>query len=182
MSVTTPPPTAIIPDRPPEAPTPGTLIPSHYARCFGCGDRVPNGLHLQTYAGEGLTTVTELTVSDGHQGAPGLIHGGLLAAVFDEAVGSVMNIIRTLSVTAHLEVDYLKPVPTGSLLHVVSECVGVDGRKIYSRGCARLGGADGPEIARASALFVAVDVEHFRTHGRLDSDPDAAPVDSTYNP
>ena len=180
--VTTPPPTAVRPPRPGDAPPPGTVIPSHYARCFGCGEKVPNGLHLQTVAGEGLTTVTELKVSDGHQGAPGLIHGGLLAAVFDEAVGSLMNIVRQLSVTARLEVDYVQPVPTGSLLHVVAECVGVDGRKIYAQATARSGGARGPEVARASALFIAVEPAHFQRHGRPDPEPDAPPVDSSYNP
>lgn len=67
-----------------------------------------------------------------------------------------------------LETDYRLPVPVGSRLHLAAECTGVDGRKIWARGEARLGGPDGPLALTAAALFVAVPLEHFGEHGHPD--------------
>ena len=58
-------------------------------------------------------------------------------------------------------------MPVGTELHLRCEGLGVAGRKIYLAGEATLG-EDGPVAVRASALFVAVGVEHFSTHGRPD--------------
>ena len=68
-----------MPERHPLAPKPGEEIPSHLSMCFGCGSDHPTGLHMKSIAGEGLTATCEFTVTEMHQGAPGLAHGGLLS-------------------------------------------------------------------------------------------------------
>jgi acyl-coenzyme A thioesterase PaaI-like protein len=150
----------------PEAPLPGTRLEPHYAHCFGCGDRHPTGLHLHVTAGEGVAVTGRFAVTPDHQGAPGLAHGGLLAAAFDEALSSLMWLLRKPAVTARLETDFLRPVPVGATLHIHAWCVGVEGRKVYVRAAGRLNAPDGPLAVRASALFVQVDLEHFTSHGR----------------
>ena len=154
------------PVRHPEAPEPGTRLASHYRLCFGCGTDHPTGLHLALTAGEGCTIHAELVVGEHHQGAPGLAHGGLLAAAFDEALGTVTWLLRVPVVTAHLETDYRSPVPVGSVMMIDAECYAVAGRKIYSRAVGRLGGPEGPVAVEAHAVFVAVPLEHFRANGR----------------
>ena len=72
---TVPPEGAQIPARHPKAPMPGTKIPSHYGHCFGCGDLHPTGLHLVAHAGDGQNLTAVFTVTENHQGAPGLAHG-----------------------------------------------------------------------------------------------------------
>ena len=52
---TVPPDAAPPPTRHPEAPEPGTVLDSHYAHCFGCGERHPTGLHMHVTAGEGVS-------------------------------------------------------------------------------------------------------------------------------
>ncbi len=163
---TEPPPDARAPVRHPDAPAPGERILSHYGRCFGCGNAHPTGLHMLVLAGEGVTARAELTVSEHHQGAPGLAHGGLLTAAFDEALGSLNWLLRTPAVTARLATDFLRPVPVGSDLFIAAEVVAVAGRKIYTRAEGRLGAPDGPLAVTAEALFVSVGLEHFATHGR----------------
>ncbi|MFZ1853838.1 MAG: PaaI family thioesterase, partial [Candidatus Nanopelagicales bacterium] len=54
----------------------------------------------------------------------------------------------------------------GALLHIDAEIVGQSGRKIYTRAVGRLGGADGPVVLTAAALFVQVGLEHFIENGR----------------
>ncbi|MFZ0323878.1 MAG: PaaI family thioesterase [Actinomycetes bacterium] len=167
------------PQRHPDAPAPGEPIGSHYRQCFGCGPDHPTGLHLQLTAREGCAIRAELVVSTHHQGAPGLAHGGLLTAAFDEALGTVTWLLRVPAVTAHLETDFRRPVPVGSTLVIDAECVAVAGRKIYSRAVGRLGGEDGPIAVEAKAVFVTVALEHFRSNGRAeDIDAYVASTDS----
>ena len=48
------PPGVEVPERHPDAPRPGERVPSHYARCFACGDDTA-GLHMEVLAGEGVS-------------------------------------------------------------------------------------------------------------------------------
>ncbi|MFL6144146.1 MAG: PaaI family thioesterase [Labedaea sp.] len=155
------------PERHPDAPEPGTVLGPHYAHCFGCGDEQEQGLHLVTTAGAGHTVLATFAVTQAHQGAPGLAHGGLLACAFDEALGAAIGyLMRRPAVTGSLSTDFLRPVPVGSTLHITSRLDGVAGRKIYASADGRLGQPDGPVAVRARALFVLVDLSHFTRHGR----------------
>ncbi len=169
----TPPGDAVPAVRHPDAPAVGEQIISHYTNCFGCGVDHPTGLHLLVYAGEGVSNRAELVVSEHHQGAPGLAHGGLLAAAIDEALGSLNWLLRRPAVTARLETDFVRPVPVGTRLFITGEVIGVAGRRIYTRAEGRLDAPDGPLALTAAAVFVAVPLEHFSTHGRP-QDVDAA--------
>jgi acyl-coenzyme A thioesterase PaaI-like protein len=139
---------------------------SHYRSCFGCGADHPAGLHILVVAGEAVTVNAEFTVTGHHQGAPGLAHGGVLAAAFDETLGSLNWLLRTPAVTARLETEFIRPVPVDATVYIRAEVVGVAGRKIYTRAEGRLGASDGPLAVTASALFVAVGLEHFTSNGR----------------
>lgn len=163
---TEPPADAVVPSRHPDAPEPGAWLGTHYDQCFGCGEARPEGLHLHIEAGDGVSVAAEFKVLEAHQGAPGLIHGGLLSAAFDEVMGSVSWLLRVPAVTGRLETDFVKPVPVGRIVHLRAWCAGQAGRKFYHRAEARLERPDGPLVARAAALFVAVRLEHFVTHGR----------------
>ena len=178
-----PPAHATPPERHADAPPPGTLLGSHYRQCFGCGPDHPTGLHLSLTAGQGCTIHAELQVTEHHQGAPGLAHGGLLAAAFDEALGAVTWLLRVPVVTVHLETDYRQPVPVGSTLLLDAECYAVAGRKIYSRALGRLAepdGSPGAVAVQARSVFVSVPLEHFREHGRAsDIDSFVASHDET---
>jgi acyl-coenzyme A thioesterase PaaI-like protein len=158
------PPGAAVPAPHPDV-RPGERLGPHYANCFGCGPDHPTGLHLDAVAGPGLTVSAEFTVADAHQGAPGLAHGGVLAAALDEALGMVVGMLRKPYVTGRLETDYLRPVPVGSVLHIHTRCIGVSGRKAYLEAEARLGGPDGPVAVRGAALFIEVPIEHFSEQG-----------------
>jgi acyl-coenzyme A thioesterase PaaI-like protein len=161
VASTTPPEGALIPERHAKAPEIGTKIPSHFGHCFGCGELHPTGLHLVAHAGSGVDLTAEFTVTENHQGAPGLAHGGLLSLAFDEALGKLMWLIRSPAVTARLETDFLKPVPMGTTLHITARISGQVNRKVYTEAEGRLGGADGEIAVRAAALFVIVPMSHF---------------------
>ncbi|MDT3441852.1 PaaI family thioesterase [Pseudofrankia sp. BMG5.37] len=159
---------ATAPVRHPDAPAPGTAVPAHYAHCFGCGAAEEHGLHLAIVAGEGVELAATLEVTEHHQGAPGLAHGGLLASALDEILGMLGHLTRMSCVTARLETDFRRPVPVGSTLHLRSRADGVAGRKLYASAEGRLDATDGPVAVRARALFVQVGLEHFAEHGRAE--------------
>ena len=165
---TTAPEGAIIPERHPEAPSVDSKIPSHFAQCFGCGEKPPTGLHLVAYAREGLVIDAEFTVTENHQGAPGLAHGGLLSLALDEALGKLMWLLRAPAVTARLETDFLKPVPIGTTLYISAQITGRVNRKVYTKAEGRLDSIDGPIAVRAAALYVIVPMNHFLTNAPKD--------------
>ena len=161
VASTTPPASAVIPERHAKSPATGSQLPSHFKHCFGCGDLHPTGLHLKANVGEGLTISAEFTVTENHQGAPGLAHGGLLSLAFDEALGKLMWLLRAPAVTARLETDFLLPVPIGTKLFISARITGQDGRKVYSVAEGRINAPDGPLAVRAASLFIIVPMKHF---------------------
>jgi len=156
------------PARHPEAPAPGSVLPSHYHRCVACGPEHPTGLRIVTTAGEGATVTGGFTVTAEHQGAPGLAHGGVLATALDEVLGSLAWLLRKPMVTGRLETDMVRPVPVGTILSLRAECLGFRGRRMYASATGRIGGPDGSIAIRAAAVFVVVPVEHFTEHDNLD--------------
>lgn len=161
IASTTPPPGAVMPARHPKSPATGSVIPSHFKHCFGCGELHPTGLHLVAHVGQGLDITAQFTVTENHQGAPGLAHGGLLSLAFDEALGKLMWLLRAPAVTARLETDFLRPVPMGSVLYISASITGQVGRKVYSEAIGRLDGPEGELAVRAASLFVIVPMKHF---------------------
>lgn len=162
---TAPPPDAVLPQRSPHAPDPGQPIPSHYRWCVGCGTEHPAGLHMRILAGEGLRVTGTFVPTADHQGAPGLVHGGLLSTALDEILGSLNWLLAGPAVTGRLEVDFRRPVPIGTALHVEAEVVGVKGRKVFTRAVGRLDTEDGPVAVAATALFIQVPLQHFVDNG-----------------
>lgn len=119
-------------------------------------------------AGEGLTVHGTFTVSEHHQGAPGLAHGGVLSTALDEILGSLNWLLAGPAVTGRLECVFRRPVPVGTDLVVFAEVVGVRGRRVFTRATGRLGSADGSIAVSASAVFVQVPLQHFVDHGAAD--------------
>lgn len=95
-----------------------------------------------------------------HQGAPKYAHGGAVAAVLDDAMGYVGFLILKLFVTAHLEVDYRRPVLLDHEYAAIATVNEIDGRKIRLRSELRDSAND--VIAESTGLFIEVDIAHFR--------------------
>ncbi len=118
---------------------------------------------MELSVGPDRNVLAEFEVTADHQGAPGLIHGGVLAAAFDEVLGALSWLLQTPAVTARLETDFRRPVPVGSRVLMMAEVESQDGRKTWRRAVARA--TDGVELASARALFLQVPADHFRRHG-----------------
>lgn len=165
-----PPPGAEKPTVHPKAPVAGKQLRPHHDGCFGCGSAAADGLLLSLEMGENNVVHASFEPRRAHQGAPGLTHGGLLVAAFDEALGYAVGVLlRKPCVTGRLETDFRRPVPVEQPLHIEAWLDGVSGRKVYASGLGRVGAADGPVAVEARAVFVEVAVEHFTTNGDADA-------------
>lgn len=103
---------------------------------------------------DGDDVVTHVVFGPAFEGAPGRVHGGVLAAVFDDLMGVVPASVGATAVTGRLTVHYRKPVPIETPVEFRARLHERDGRKIFVRGDAR--GA-GDLFTEAEALYVSVD-------------------------
>jgi acyl-coenzyme A thioesterase PaaI-like protein len=136
---------------------PGAL-PPHYPSCFGCGPEAEAGLHLVTRL-EGDLLKASYTFATRHAGAPGIAHGGLVAAVVDDVCGFSLFVIKKPAVTRKLEIEYLKPVLVGVPYDIVAKVERSEGRKVFVS-CEGTS-PEGVLTFRGDALFVIVDLSHF---------------------
>jgi acyl-coenzyme A thioesterase PaaI-like protein len=134
------------------------IPPHHDPACWGCGD-APGGIKLPHPAVEGMTEYQAwFEFDERHQGAPGIVHGGLVAAALDEACGLLATWYRFPAVTARIFVRYRLPVAINTELLVRAELTGERGRRLRVRGEI----TDGTEVlAEARAAFLHVPLEHF---------------------
>lgn len=94
-----------------------------------------------------------------YEGPPGCVHGGYVAAIFDELLGATQSLSGQQGMTAFLHVDYRSPTPLGAPLDLVGRLDSSDGRKIRCSGTLH---AEGRLCAEAHGLFISFDPERFR--------------------
>jgi hypothetical protein len=93
-----------------------------------------------------------------YEGPPGCVHGGFIAAGFDEVLGLTNSMSGVPAMTANLTVRYRKPTPLHRPLRYVGKLVGVSGRKVKTHG--ELWAGD-TLTAEADGLFVRVGMAKF---------------------
>ncbi len=136
---------------------PGTL-PPHYPSCFGCGPEAEFGLHVQARR-VGDEIHSRHTFVPQHAGAPGIAHGGTVAALVDDVCGFLLFVVQQPAVTRKLEVEYLLPVMVGVPYDLVARVESFEGRKLFVSCQGR--DPDGILIFRGGGLFLVVDLSHF---------------------
>jgi acyl-coenzyme A thioesterase PaaI-like protein len=134
--------------------------------CFGCGPANPQGLHLSfitdTSNPQAITATCHFQLDRMHEGPPGHIHGGIVAALLDEAMSKLNRPLNVLAMTRHMEIDYLRPAPLYKPLVLVGRHLsrplkadGTPGRKLFQQAEIQL--PDGTVLARSKGLFIAID-------------------------
>ena len=104
--------------------------------CFVCGVNNHFGLHMKFYESEPGTTHAEIIVPVQFQGYPGIVHGGIIAAMLDEisARAFLGDGSPRFLVTVKLSVRYRKPVPVGVPLTLRGRAGHDNGRAAYATG------------------------------------------------
>lgn len=125
------------------------------SNCFVCGLQNPVGLHLRFFETAAGEVCADCEVPEKYQGYPGIVHGGIVAAMLDELAGrSLMGgaEVTRFMVTARLNVRYRKNVPVGEPLRLVG-CAGED-RGRTATATSAIYDRQGVLLAEAEALLV----------------------------
>ena len=125
-------------------------------QCFVCGLENPFGLHLRFYESAPGEVTADYTVPVQFQGYPGVVHGGVVAAMLDEVCGRAHmgGDQPRFMFTARLEVRYRQNVPVGEPLHLVGRVARSKGRTATAVGM--IYGPGDVLLAEADALLVNV--------------------------
>jgi len=115
-------------------------------RCFACGDKNSMGLRI-LWTTSGKTTRATFTPQKHHQGWKGIVHGGILATLLDEAMTRLAWKVCGGAVTAEMTVRYLKAAPIGKPLHIFGEIVQKKGRLVKAQ--AHIKNDEGKVLAKA---------------------------------
>ncbi|MBI2709020.1 MAG: PaaI family thioesterase [Actinobacteria bacterium] len=108
-----------------------------------------------------------------YEGPPGHVHGGYIAAAFDELLGAAQTLSGAPGMTGRLIVHYRSPTPLHEELRLEGRFLRRDGRKVFTEGSMWVGDR---LTAEAEGLFVSVPAERFMVMRReRDSDGGAPP-------
>ena len=123
--------------------------------CFVCGRDNDAGLKMtwENHPEEGEIRST-VAVAEDFNGYPGIVHGGILAAMLDETAGRAILLEGDpdeLMVTAKLEVLYRRPTPTDTPLLLVGRLVSRTEARAEAKAEVRL--PNGTVSARGSVLL-----------------------------
>jgi acyl-coenzyme A thioesterase PaaI-like protein len=98
------------------------------------------------------------TFDSAYEGPPGCVHGGLVAAAFDELLGLAQMHAGQPGMTARLVINYRSPTPLHEELRLEGRVARVEGRKTFCTGEIHVGDR---LCAEAEALFVALEPGRF---------------------
>ncbi len=124
--------------------------------CFVCGVENDHGLKVAFFNQEPGIVTANFTICEKHQGYPGVVHGGIIAAILDEVAGrSFMNgDSPRFMVTANLTVRYRRPTPVGLPLKAVGKALDDKGKIAKASG--QLFGPDGTLLAEAEVILAQI--------------------------
>lgn len=119
--------------------------------CFACGHRNPSGLALR-FRWENGTAVAETLSRPSWVGWRGMVHGGILATILDEAMGWAVAERGWTGLTARITVHLRLPVAPGQQLTVRGWVE--RWRRRIARTAADLRTPEGTLVASAEALML----------------------------
>lgn len=93
-----------------------------------------------------------------YEGPPGCVHGGYVAAAFDELLGAAQGLGGQPGMTGTLSVRYRRPTPLLTDLAFEAHLVRIERRKTFVAGTCSAGGE---VTAEAEGIFIAMDPQRF---------------------
>ncbi len=120
--------------------------------CFACGQENPFGLQTRWTIDPDGTARARFAPERRHQGWRGVVHGGILATLMDEAMAQCVRSIDSGGVTAEMTVRFKKPAPTSGALLVEASILSAASRAFRLVSSVR--GEDGTVYAEGQGLYI----------------------------
>lgn len=129
--------------------------------CFGCGEANPRGMRLRFERDDAARRIHgKFRIGAEYQGGPGMLHGGIIALILDEAMGKVSRFSDLRTVTAELKIEYKKPIRVEEEISVIAFEESRRGRALEIAGEIRR--SNGELLATGRGKFVAIDPATFK--------------------
>ncbi len=133
-----------------------TTLQPNSRHCFACGVENRFGLRLRFYEPAPREVCAEINLAKQYQGYPGVVHGGVVAAMLDEAAGrsQMGGDPPRFLFTAKLDIRYRRNVPIGQPLRLVGKA-GETKRRV-AKATSAIYDLQGNLLAEADAVLVNV--------------------------
>jgi acyl-coenzyme A thioesterase PaaI-like protein len=132
--------------------------------CIVCGPDHPRGLRIRYELDSGGTVTAGWTPTSEWEGFRGIVHGGIVSTVLDEAMSKAVVASRCEALTGELRVRFRRPVEAGEELRIRGWIV--ERRKRLITAEATLTDSGGSERAHAWAAFLTLAPEHKKNRER----------------
>lgn len=117
---------------------------------------MPMALQQDDSIGEFGSIIGRATFTEPYEGPPGHVHGGYIAAAFDEVLGMTQSLTGRPGMTGTLTIKYRAPTPLHQEIVYCGWVDRVDGRKIFTKGTSHIGDT---LCAEAEAVFLSMPTE-----------------------
>ena len=128
-----------------------SLGPYDNSPLMGLSNPLAPPMHVDMQTDRVVGTVT---FGSAYEGPPGHVHGGFIAAMFDDLLGLAQSLSGTHGMTGRLTIHYRSPTPLHTELRMDGWLERADGRKIVCRGTLHAGDV---LCAEAEGLFITID-------------------------
>lgn len=122
--------------------------------CVVCGQENPHGLRIHYVRERDGAITAEWRPTENWEGFEGIVHGGIISTVLDEAMSKAVAAMNYEALTGELKVRFRRHVAAGENLRIRGWVVEKVKRLVKAE--ATLTAADGSERAHAWARFLAL--------------------------
>ncbi|MFW6034802.1 MAG: PaaI family thioesterase [Halothermotrichaceae bacterium] len=123
-----------------------------YDMCFACGNDNPISLRLKFEKVADNKVEAEFIPKPVHQGYEGIIHGGIVSTLLDEAMVTAVIVQDVEAVTAEINIRFKEEIIVGEKLKIMGYTKGGKGRLVFTEGVIK--NSNGKIKAKAKAKFM----------------------------
>lgn len=113
----------------------------------------PYGFGIRFYVNEDRSVFADVTFDESKEGGKAIVHGGAIAAVLDEAMGTAAYESGKAGYTATMTYNYHAHIPLYQEVHIRAWVEKIEGKKIYAACEALL--SDSKPAVTGTGLFIA---------------------------
>ena len=124
------------------------------ALCFGCGQKNPIGLKLN-FKRDGEVVRAEFTPGPLFQGWSGIVHGGIITCMLDEAMSHAAHFSGTNCLTARIEIRLRQPAVINEPLIITGRTTKNTRRVVNTE--AKVALRDGTVVAEATGIQYVIE-------------------------
>ena len=139
-------------------------IEKEFDMCFACGQKNPIGLKLN-FVREGKAARAEFTPSKFHQGWSGVVHGGIIGCILDEAMSYAALFAGVNSLTARMQTRFRRPLQIDEPLIITARVTKKTRRLVEAK--AEMWLKDGTPVADSTATMFILNPRGEKAKGNV---------------